>query len=279
MRKSKYLIAGVAAVALSVAGSGVAQAATFGGQSLEMTAASGKQDKKKAGPVNSLTTSVITSYTNPPPSAPDLYASHTNVYFPKDYVFNTTGLPTCENTPAFAAGTAATAVSLCGPAQIGTGDATIEGPVPGVTAQINAFNGVPSSGNPTILLHSESSAGPSIVLVGTLKNSDVAGFGKVLDVPVDLGPFQGVEAITRFTVTIPKKQLPAKAASSAKKKKKKKAKKYFISAKCSKKKWTFRADSTYNTGPPPGTAVPSASTTASDTVSCKQKASKKKKKK
>ncbi len=55
MRKSKYLVAGVAAVALSVAGASTAQAATFQSQSTGRDAvASGKQDKKKAGPINSL---------------------------------------------------------------------------------------------------------------------------------------------------------------------------------------------------------------------------------
>ena len=54
MRKSKYLIAGVAAVALSVAVSSAAQAATFQGQSLVVTPSSGAQDKKTPGPINSL---------------------------------------------------------------------------------------------------------------------------------------------------------------------------------------------------------------------------------
>ena len=270
MRKSKYLVAGMAAVAISaVAGSGVAQAAVFQNQQLDITLSSGKQDKKKAGPLNSFTTDVITNYTNTPPSAPDKYAERTRVYFPKDFVFTTKGLPQCDpNTPGFASGTSANAISVCGAAQVGSGTATLEGPVPGVTAVINAFNGTPAGGLPTILLHSESSAGPSVMLTGTLKASDAGGFGKMLDVPVDISPFQGTEAITDFKVTIQKKVVSGKAASAAKKKKKK-AKQYYIAAKCSKKKWNFQAVTDYNTGTP---------TTATDSVPCKQKKAKKKKK-
>lgn len=284
MRKSKYLVAGVAAVALSVAGLSTAQAAVFQNQQLDISVSSGKQDKKKAGPVNSFTTDIITNYTDEAlPNYPNLYATNTKVYFPKDFVFTTKGLPQCDpNTPGFAAGTSANAISLCGPgapggnAQVGGGTATLTGPIAGVTAVITAFNGTQPGGLPTLLLHSESSAGPSVLLTGTLKNSDVGGFGKMLDVPVDISPFQGTEAITDFKVTIPKTVVPGKAASSAKKKKKKK--KFYISAKCSKKKWNFRADSTYNEGNPgPGTPVPSADTTATDQVKCKQKPSKKKK--
>jgi hypothetical protein len=270
MRKSKYLIAGIAAVALSVAVSGVAQAATFQSQSLVSTVSSGKQDKKTPGPINSLVTDVITSYTNTPPSVPDRFATNTKVYFPKDFVFTTTGLAQCDpNASGFASGTTANAIAVCGKAQVSSaGSATLEGPVAGVTAVVTAFNGTQPAGLPTILLHSQSSAGPSLLLTGTLKPSNVGGFGKMLDVPVDLGPFQGAEAITDFKVTIPKIKL-AGGKSAAAAKKKKKAQKYYVMAKCSKKKWDFQAISTYNTGSP---------TTATSTAKCKQKASKKKKK-
>ena len=268
MRKSKYLIAGVAALALSVGFSSVAGAATFQGQSLVVTASAGKLDKKTPGPVSSFTTDVITNYTNTPPSPPNQFATNTKVYFPKDFVFTSKGLPQCDpNAGGFASGTTANAIALCGKAQVSSaGSATLEGPVAGVTAVVTAFNGTTPAGLPTILLHSQSSAGPSLVLTGTLRNSDVGGFGKMLDVPVDLGPFQGVEAITDFKVTIPKVPVSGKASAAAKKKKK--AKKFYITAKCSKKKWNFQAVSTYNTGAP---------TTATSTVKCKQKPAKKKK--
>lgn len=299
MRKSKWSVAVLAALSLSVALSTAAHGAVFQSQALDMSVASGKQDKKKRGPVKSLVTDVITDYTNTPPAVPDRYATNTKLYFPRDFGFNTRGLPQCPNTPEFAAGTSANALALCGPgapggdALVGTGTATLEGPIPGVTAVINAFNGTQPSGLPTILLHSQSSAGPSLVLVGTLRNSDIGGFGKMLDVPVDLGPFQGTEAITDFKVTIPRVKLPFKKSqkkrfgkqrkkckrvhSKSKRKRclkhvnaKEKAAKQrsFVMAKCSKGKWNFRADSTYSAG---------AATTATDAVNCKQKKKKKKK--
>jgi hypothetical protein len=272
MRKSKYLIAGVAAVALSVAVSSAAQAATFQGQSLVVTPSSGAQDKKTPGPINSLFTDVITGYTNTPPSVPDKYATNTKLYFTSDFVFNTAGLAQCDPTPAFAGGTTANAIATCGPAQVSSaGSAKLEGPVAGVTAVVTAFNGTQPAGLPTILLHSQSSAGPSLTLTGTLRNSDVGGFGKMLDVPVDLGPFQGTEAITDFRVTVKKVKLPkgGKSAAAAAKKKKKKAPKYYIMAKCKKKTWNFQAVTTYNTGAP---------TTATSSAKCKQKKKKKPKK-
>jgi hypothetical protein len=294
MRKSKFLIAGVASLALSVAFSAAAHAAVFQNQALDMSVASGKQDKKKRGPIKSLFTDVITNYTNSPPAVPDRYATNTKVYFPKDFGFNAKGLPQCDpNTPGFASGTADNAKIACGSALIGAGAGSLEGPVAGVTAEINAFNGTQPEGQPTILLHSQSSAGPSLLLTGTLRNSNIGGYGKMLDVPVDLGPFQGVEAITDFKVTIPRVKLPftkaAKKKFAVKRKKCKKvsgnkrgkclknvAKKQnaakqasFIMAKCRNRKWNFRADTTYNTGAP---------TQATDTVNCKQKKKKKKKK-
>ena len=169
-------------------------------------------------------------------------------------------------------GTTANAIALCGAAQVSSaGSAALEGPVAGVTAVVTAFNGTQPAGLPTILLHSQSSAGPSLTLTGTLKSSDVGGFGKMLDVPVDLGPFQGTEAITDFKVTVKKVKLPKggkSAAAAAKKKKKKKAPKYYIMAKCKKKTWNFQAVTTYNTGAP---------TTATSSAKCKQKKKKKKK--
>jgi hypothetical protein len=271
MRKRKYVVAGISAVALAMAFSSSAHAITWVDQQLVVTASSGAQDKKKPGAINSFFTDVITNYTGAP-SPPDRYATNTKVYFPTDYVFNVTGLAQCDpNTPGFASGTQANAISVCGAAQVSSeGSAKLEGPVAGVTANVTAFNGTQPAGLPTILLHSESSAGPSLVLTGTLKPSNVGGFGKMLDVPVDLGPFQGTEAITDFRVTIKKTKLPkGKAASSAAKKKKKKPVKYYIMAKCSKKVWNFQAITEYNTGGP---------STATSNTACKQKKKKKKKK-
>ena len=136
-------------------------------------------------------------------------------------------------------------------------------------AVVTAFNGTQPAGQPTLLLHSATAAA-NRTLIGTLKPSDTPGFGKMLDVVVDLGPFQGAAAISDFQVTVKKVKLPkgAKNASAAAKKKKKKAQKYYIMAKCSKKKWNFQATTTYNTGP---------DSVATSSSKCKQKKAKKKK--
>jgi hypothetical protein len=297
MRKRKYLIGVAAGLALSVAVSGVAQATiTFNSQSLVATPSSGKQDKKKAGPINSLFTDVITSYTNGG-GVPDRYATNTKVYFPKDFVFTTKGLPQCDPTQAgFTDGTTANAIALCGPSQVGTGGATLTSGLGDTPAVVTAFNGTPVGGQQRILLHSATNLA-NTTLIGTLKPSDVAGFGRMLDVPVDLGPFQGVAVITDFNVTIPRVKLPFKKSQKkqfAKKRgkckkirnkgkrkkclknvnaKEKKAKQAsYITAKCSgNKTWNFQATTTYNTGAP--------TTAVATPTKCKQKKAKKKKKK
>jgi hypothetical protein len=273
MSKRKFVVAGVAAAAMAIGFSSVAHAITFQNQQLVVVTSAGKLDKKKPGPVNSFLTDVITNYDTTGGGPPDRYATNTKVYFTADAVVSNKGLPQCDpNTPGFATGTTANAIAVCGPSQLSSsGSATLEGPVPGVTAVVTAFNGTMPAGLPTVLLHSQSSAGPSLVLTGTLKPSDTPGFGKMLDVPVDLGPFQGTEAITDFKVTIRKVPLPAKgkAASAAKKKKKKKTPQFYIMARCSTGKHNFRAVTTYNTGAP---------STADTSTTCKQAKKKKKKK-
>ncbi|MBM3667301.1 MAG: hypothetical protein FJW90_07450 [Actinobacteria bacterium] len=252
----------------SLAFAGVAQAAiTYNPQQLEVKTSAGKLDKKKAGPVNSLFVDVITPYTGS--GLPiDKRATNTKVYFPKDYSFSTKGLSQCDpNAAGFNTSTTEAAKAACGASQVGSGSAALVGAVAGVTAVVTAFNGTQPEGRDTILLHSRTTAGTTTVLIGTLKPSNIGGFGKMLDVPVPL-LLGGAFAISDFNTTIPKVQLPGKAASSAKKKKKK-AKKYYVMAKCSKKKWTFRADSTYDD---------SSTSTASDQTTCKQKKAKKKKK-
>ena len=273
MRKRKYLIGVAAGLALSVAVAGVAQAnLVYNSQSLVVTANSPKQDKKTPGPLNSFFTDVITSYTDNglPPGTPDRFANRTRVYFPKDYVFNTAGLAQCEPTPAFTTGTTDNAKATCGQSQVGQGKATLKiGGSSDLPAVVTAFNGTQPAGQPTLLLHSATAAA-NRTLIGTLKPSDTPGFGKMLDVVVDLGPFQGAAAISDFQVTVNKVKLPkgAKNASAAAKKKKKKAQKYYIMAKCSKKKWNFQATTTYNTGP---------DSVATSSSKCKQKKAKKKK--
>lgn len=281
MRKRKYLIGAAAAAVMSISVTSVAQAAyTLDGQRLVVDANAGKLDKKKVGPVNSLFVDVITDYSGTTGPV-DKKANNTKVYFTSDFVFNTKNLPQCDpNTAGFGTSDTAAALAACGPgspignSQVGGGSAAIKGAIDGITAVVTAFNGTQPAGQPTILLHSRTSVPSTTVLIGTLKPSDKAGYGKVLDVPVPALPL-GL-AISDFQTTIGKVQLPGKKAGSAKKKKKK-AKQYYIMAKCKTKTWSFQADTNYDTGDPLFTPSGSTSAPASDT--CKQAKKKKKKKK
>jgi hypothetical protein len=270
MRTRKIAVGALTAAVLSMATAGVATADyTLQGQSLVVDASAGKLDKKKPGPVNSLFVDVITNYTGTT-GAVDRKANNTKLYFPKDYSFKTTGLAQCDpNGPGFGTSTTESAKALCGASQVGQGSAQIVGPIAGITAVVTAFNGTKPAGLDTILLHSRTSAGTTTVLNGTLKPSNVAGYGKMLDVPVPPLPL-GL-AISDFKTTINKVKLPSKGkAAGAAAKKKKAAPQFFVMAKCSKKNktWTFQAISTYDSGSP---------TTATATDKCKQKKAKKKK--
>ena len=167
-------------------------------------------------------------------------------------------------------GTTANAIATCGQSQVSTaGKATLKvGGAPDLPAVVTAFNGTQPAGLPTILLHSATAAA-NRTLIGTLKPSDTPGFGKMLDVPVDLGPFQGAAAISDFQVTIKKVKLPKSAASaSAAAKKKKKAAEVLHHGQVQQEEVEFPGDTTYNTGP---------DSIATSSAKCKQKKKKKKK--
>jgi hypothetical protein len=270
MSKRKYLIGAALTAVMSISVVGVAQAAyTLQNQRLEVDASAPKLDKKKRTPINSLFVDVITDYTGTT-GAVDKKANRTKLYFPKDWQFYTNGIPECD--PNAIGGTTEAALAACGPgspignSQVGSGSAETVGPIPGVTAVVTAFNGTKSGGASTILLHSRSSAGTTSVLIGKLVNSDIGGFGRMLDVTVPALP--AGQAISDFKTTIPKSTIKRKLPG----------KKNYIMAKCSgKKKWNFRADSSYDTGAPLFTPAGTTSATAQD--KCKQKKKKKKKKK
>lgn len=268
MRKRKFLIGAAATLALSVGISGVAQAAgTLNGQTIDAVVSSGKQDKKKPGPLTTFTINVDTQYTGTTPPF-DNKANNTKVDFPRDWSFFTTGIPQCSAATIGTLDTAA-AQAACPKAIVGSGKANLAGAVAGVTAVVTAFNGTPAAGGePVIILHSRTSAPLSSTasLIGTLRSGPGGPYGKTLDVTVPaLGG--GAFVITHFETTIPKKLV--KKAN----KKKKKAAKFFVAAKCSKKSWQFQARSTYTT--PANT--PGATTADTDIVPCKQKKKKKKK--
>ncbi len=267
MRKRNVMIGVAGALALSICTAGSAQAQTPGtltGQTLEVTATAGKLDKKVPGPVNNLNVVVNTQYTTPTTSPPSFSGKviNTKVDFPKDFVFTPPTAKCDPNTPGFSTSTTEAALAACSPAKVGEGAANLAGAVAGVTAKVTAFNGTPQGANPTILLHSRTTANTTTVLIGALENGAGGTYGKQLNVTVPILPLGFV--ITRFQTAIP--QLPTVKAN----KKKGKPAKYYVGATCTTKKWTFQARSTADNG--------AALTTPQVVLPCTQKPSKKKKK-
>jgi hypothetical protein len=273
MRKRKFLIGAVAALAVSVAVAGIAMAGPVSQQTIGVTVVSGKQDKKIHGKIGSLDVNVDTTYTEPPPYTGK--AVLTRVYFPKDWKFQTRGLNTCDKATLAGTTTEQARASVCGPAEVGNGESTVKSLIT-ATGVVTAFNGVPSGGRPTILLHNRVGAplNNTTVLEGILQPSDDPAYGTMLVVTVPI--LASGFVITHFGTTItPNPKLPAaggkKASAAAKKKKKKTPPQFYIMARCGKsKKWVFDARSNYDTG---------VTTNSPDvTVPCKQKKAPKKKK-
>lgn len=267
MRMRKHplgMTAAVASCCLVFAGSAQA-AGTLTGQTVDATVVSKPQDRKVLGPVGSLTVAVDTTYDGLTPPFTGR-ATNTKIDFPGDSAVRPPKAQCDPNAGGFSSSTTAGALALCGDAQVGTGNATLLGPVPGVTAVVTAFNGTQPEGLPTILLHARTVVpATTTVLIGTIRRSDQGPlFGPVLDVPIPL-LIGGNFVVSHFETTIPQlKTVPAN-------KKKRKPAQYYLMITCSKKEWNLQARSTFDGGAPP--------TLATDRETCKQKKSKKKKKK
>jgi hypothetical protein len=266
MRKRKYLIGATVALAATVAVAAIAQAGV-NSQTLIVSVGAKKQLKKTRGPAD-INVTVDTSETPPTPTAQT--AAQTFVDFDKDFAFNSGNLPTCNPT-TLAGTTTAGANAACGPSRVGSGAATLCsatvgcGAGPGaVQGVVTAFNGVPSGGSQSIILHARFDAvGATTVLTGVLGNSPLGNpYGKRLTVTVPDTAATGLH-LTHFQTAIPKT-----VVKKANKKKRKPAK-YFISAKCSDKRWDFRSETIFRAGAPNQVATTS--------VPCKQKPAKKKK--
>lgn len=280
MRMRNRLVGTAAVLAFSVAVTGTAHGAgTLSGQDITVQTTSPRLDKKKrTGPVNSLTVNVDTRYSNTTPPFTGK-ATNTKIDFPRDFVFTTGGVPQCDpNSPGFATSTTETALLACSPAQIGTGNANLAGPLAGVTANVTAFNGTTPAGLPTVLLHSRTTAGTTTVLIGTLGQSDQGSkYGSVLDVVVPILP--GGFVITHFDTTIPKKVVKKAVKKKVNKNtgkvvRKGKPAQFYIGARCSKNIWDFQARSTYTDGVPSTVGQTTAVCKAKD-VKAKKKAKKK----
>lgn len=289
----RRMLPAVLVAALSLTGTaGVAQAALTG-QTLNVTAAPIKQDKKKRGG-GSIAVTIDTQYSFPTPDGQT--AETTSVDFDRDFVFNPGKKPACNPT-ALVGTTTELAKQACGSAMIGFGDATLcsfaigcSGPGQ-VGAIVTGFNGPKQGGQPTLLLHTKTNtAAPPSILNGVVGNSPLGGpYGKRLTVTVpDTAP-TGL-TLTHFKMFVPKQVTSKKRVADKKKRKRckkidnkgkrgkclKKAKRtvksFYISQRCSAdRRWSFAESTAFRAG--------GGTLSASTSQACVQKPSKKKKKK
>jgi hypothetical protein len=254
-------------VALGLVGalalSGVASAAVTG-VTWTATATPTKQDKKKRGGV-AITLGIAEAHvglTFPPggqgcmpptvvtPACKYDPPSHTSViHFDPDFKVTPGAIPRCN--PASLIGKNATgARAACPRSIVGQGTSEIHtvletNPLIGT---VTAFNGLPSGGNPMVLLHMDlDRSATSPILTGVIR-------GNVLTVQ---GPVTPGVALTNLTTTINR-------LVSLKKGRKRS---FFVSARCSKRRWQSSATVFYTDG---------TQQTGSTTQTCKQKKKQKK---
>jgi len=167
-----------------------------------------------------------TVYTAPGDKAHGGFAKTVTLLFDDDGKISTAGIPTCAGNFASST-TMKQAWAACGPAAGAAHNAYLSPPT-GVSGRAStappsnfngcvlAFNGVPSGGNPTIVLFTRVTLAPngtancanpgnnttgntSVTLKGTLTNAGVAGFAKKLTVPnIDTAPLP----LDDFTTTV-----------------------------------------------------------------------------
>lgn len=256
MRRSPFLIAGIAAVVAAI----VATAAVAGPvvnapdgntQSIDSLIAPKKLSKTKFTPATLKVTTLTTSTTDP--NGVPVPAIHATIDFDKNARLYTKGLPTCDPAKLQSQSTEA-AERACGRAKIGSGHASAylrAGKIYEVPQTVTAFNGVPQGGRPTVVLHTYGTTPlqVSLVLIGTVSNYNKEGYGPRLDLEVPLIA-GGTGALKEFQVKIDKKW------------RFKGEKRSFISAKCpNSKKLKARGKFTYRDN---------ESLTAFATQTCKQ---------
>ena len=261
----RFLIAATAALAGCLAMATVSQAAVTG-QTLTVSVGGTKQSGKVPGPV-SLDVNLATTETAPTP--PPQTASLTDLDLDRDFSFFPGRLAQC-NAASLVGTTTAAALAACPGAQVGTGDATLCSAVGGcaaatVPAVVTAFNGVPSGGAPTIILHTKTggaaAAAPPVILTGTLVASP-RGFpyGMRLSVVIPDTAATGLH-INNFHVNVAKlltvkptkkQKAKCKRLSSAKKRKSclKRKKKFYAMARCSDRTWDFMSETQFRNNAP-----------------------------
>jgi hypothetical protein len=239
MRKHLIWILAVA-VGLSVAG--VAYATDSTGvdfSQLKTKVSPSKQDKSKFGKASLFVETSTLSNVNPGtptnPGNTPVPTSNVKLTFDKQLKFTSKGLPQCK--VSLEQTTTQSAIQLCKSSQVGGGSATAclgtTSPCAKLPFVVTAFNGKTKGGKPTIILHSRNNQfAVTTILVGTLDPKT-----NVLNVPIP-DAVSALATITDFKTTVGKSY-------------KSKGKKYnYVSAKCSKGKYTLKGAFTYKNGDP-----------------------------
>jgi hypothetical protein len=263
MPMGKYLTGVVLGLACALALSGVASAAVTGVTST-VSATPAKQDKKKRGGVAiRIGTAEAHEGLTFPPGGPGCMpptvvtsacqyfpASHTSVInFDPDFKVTSGTIPRCA--PGSLTGKDATgARAACPRSIVGQGTSeihTLTDPNP-LFGTVTAFNSLPSGGDPMVLLHMDIDRSiTSPILTGVVS-------GNVLTVQ---GPVVPGAVLTNLTVSIDRRVSLRKGRKRL----------FFVSARCSKRRWQSSATVFYTDG---------TQHTASTTQTCKKTKRKKK---
>lgn len=126
--------------------------------------------------------------------------------FDKSVAVYAKGLPVCKLSQ-IANATSDEAQKACGPAKIGSGNATAALPLGGdevvlAPGKVLIFNGPPKGGMPTVLLHSYATvpAPQTLVLTGTYSHFNKQGYGLRLSIPIP--PLAGGVASMTKSLTV-----------------------------------------------------------------------------
>jgi hypothetical protein len=237
MRTRKYLIGAIAALGSVVALSSITSVASADvvGLRIGATETPTKQKKKERGPAKIFFESndIHQGAFNVSPCAMGCYAYPASIRsfitFPKDLKFTPGNIPDC-NLASIVGKSTALARQACPQSVVGEGgnvQAFSDGRK--LNGVITAFNGAPSGGKPTLYIHVDlPGVATKPILTGVIS-------GNTLDVTIP--PVPGA-VIDHLDTTLNK-------IKSGKKKGKPT---YYLSSKCSKKKWTTTEDVTYQNG-------------------------------
>jgi hypothetical protein len=191
MRKGLLLIAGWTVALVAITAGSMAFAATKSlpngnTQEFDLVIAPKALSKTKPTPISVkfIGDAGSTNRSTPIPSTKEIFD------FDKSVAVYAKGLPVCklsqiQNT------TTEEAQKACGPAKIGSGNATAELPLGGdevvpAPGKVLIFNGPTKGGMPTVLLHSYATvpAPQTLILTGTYSHYNKQGYGLRLTIPI-----------------------------------------------------------------------------------------------